>query len=95
MKEMTVAETARKFHDVIKKVETLGEEFVVVREAKPVARIVPEPARQTALQVMDDLCGILDDEAGAAWLQALKVQKQKQRKAKHGSLTELRDPWAS
>lgn len=92
---MTVSETARKFHDVIKKVETLGEEFVVVRNTQPVARIIPEAAPQTALQVMGDLYGILDDETATAWLQVLDAQKQKQRKAKKGLLTELRNPWAS
>ena len=95
MKQMTITETARKFHEVIQKVEDQGEEFVVVRKALPVARIVPEPPPQTALEVMGDLYGILGDETGAAWLAAIELHKQKQQKAKHGLLTELRNPWAS
>ena len=75
MKQMTIAETARKFHQVIQKVETRGEEFVVVRRAQPVARIVPEPPPQTALEVMGDLYGRLDDRAGAVWLRAIQHHK--------------------
>ncbi len=95
MKQMTVSETARKFHEVIQEVEADGEEFVVVRHTQPVARIVPEPPPQTALEVMADLYGILDDATGAAWLAAIELQKKKQRKARKGLLTELRNPWAS
>ena len=95
MKQMTVSETARKFRDVIEDVETHGEEFIVLRKTQPVARIVPETAPQTAREAMGDLCGILDDEAGAAWLQAIELQRKRQRQNKKGSLTELRDPWAS
>jgi len=42
MKQMTITETAGHFHDVIQKVENQGEEFVVLRKAQPVARIVPD-----------------------------------------------------
>ncbi len=41
---MSVSKTARKFHAVIQEVEADGEEFVVVRDAQPVARIISEPA---------------------------------------------------
>ena len=93
--QMTVSETARKVHEVIQEVEANGKEFVVVRNTQPVARIVPEPAPQTALEAMGDLYGILPDEAGAAWLKAIEDHKQGQRKAKKGSLAELRNAWAS
>ena len=59
------------------------------------ARIVPEPPPQTALEVMGDLYGILDEGTGAAWFQAIATQKQKQRKSRNGLLTELRNSWAS
>ncbi len=95
MKQMTVTETARKFHEVIQAVEDQGEEFLVIRKTQPVARIVPELPPQTALEVMGDLYGILDDETGSAWLSAIESQKQKQRKARKGLLAELRNPWAS
>ena len=95
MKQMTISETARKFHEVIQEVEADGEEFVVVRNTQPVARIIPEPPPQTALEVMSDLYGILDEETGEAWLAAIEFQKKKQRKVKKGSLAELRNAWAS
>ena len=95
MKQMTASETARKFHEVIQEVEADGEEFVVVRHTQPVARIVPEAAPQTAFEAMSDLSGVLDDEAGAAWVKAIELHKQRQRKATKGSLAELRNPWAS
>ena len=92
---MTVSETARKFHEVIEEVAANGKEFVVVRNTQPVARIVPEAAPQTAIEAMGDLYGVLDDATGAAWLAAIERQKKKQRKAKKGLLTELRNPWVS
>jgi antitoxin (DNA-binding transcriptional repressor) of toxin-antitoxin stability system len=95
MKQMTVSETARKFHEVIEQVAANGKEFVVVRNTQPVARIVPEAAPQTAIEAMGNLYGILADEAGAAWLKTIEDHKQKQRKARKGSLAELRNPWVS
>ena len=95
MKHMTISETARKFHAVIEAIETNGEEFVVVRNTQPVARIVPEAAPQTAPEAMGDLYGILPDAAGAAWLTAIEDHKQRQHEATQGTLAELRDPWAS
>lgn len=95
MKHMTVSETARRFHEVIQEVEADGKEFVVVRNAQPVARIIPEPAPHTALEVMSDLSGILDDKTGAAWLEAIELQKKKQRRARKGLLTEARTPGAT
>ena len=38
MKQLTVTEAARKFHEVIQEVEADGQEFVVVRKAQAVAR---------------------------------------------------------
>lgn len=95
MKQMTVSETARRFHEVIQAVEADGEEFVVVRNTQPVARIVPEAAPQTALEAMGDLYGILADEAGVMWMKALEVYKHGPSTAKNGSRAELHNPWAS
>ena len=91
MKTMTVTEVARNFSSVMNGVETEQEEVVLLRNQKPVARLVPEPAEMTALEVLGDLYRTLDDETAGALAEAIKSG----RKNKRGTLRQLRNPWAS
>ena len=50
------------FHAVLDALERDHEEIVVVRDQRPVARIVPEEAHQDALAVFGDLYRTLDDD---------------------------------
>ena len=91
MKTLTVTDAARNFSAVMDGVEANQEEIVLVRNRKPIARLVPEPAMQDALEVFGDLCGTLDDETGEALGKAIRDA----RKGARGTLSELRNPWAS
>ena len=64
-----------------------GEEIVVVRNRKPVARLVPGAARVTARNALADLHRRLGDAEGEAWLADL-------RGADRLLAREARDPWA-
>ena len=91
MKTLTVTEVARKFSSVLHEVERDQEEVALVRNRRTVARIVPEPPVQNALKVLGDLHRILDDETAEALAQAVRAAKR----GKSGTLSELRNPWAS
>ena len=90
MKTLTVTEVARNFSAVMNRVEAVQEEVLLVRNKKPVARLVPEPPEQNALEVLGDLYRTMDDDTAASLLKA--VQRSRKRK---GGLKELRNPWAS
>jgi prevent-host-death family protein len=91
MKTLTVTEVARNFSAVMDGVEADQEEIVVMRNNKPVARLVPEPPALHALEVLGDLFRTLDDKAADALVDAVNVA----RKSNRGTLEELRNPWAS
>lgn len=91
MKILTVTEVARNFSAVMDGVEANQEEIVVVRNSKPIARLVPEPPAQNALEVLGDVYRTLDDETADALAAAVNSGRQ----SKRGTLKELRDPWAS
>ena len=90
---MTVTEVARNFSSVMNGVETEQEEIILVRNHKPIARLVPEPPEMTALEVLGDLYRTLDDDTADALENAVKSARKK--KGKRGTLDELRNPWAS
>lgn len=91
MKTLTVTDVARNFSAVIDGVEATQEEVVLVRNHKAIARLVPEPAVQNALEVLGDLYRTLDDDTAEALGGAIR----RTRKTGRGTLKELRDPWAS
>lgn len=91
MKTLTVTEVARNFSAVMDGVESDQEEIVLVRNHKPIARLVPEPQAQNALEVLGDLYRTLDDITADALAKAIDSG----RKTRRGTLDELRDPWAS
>ena len=89
MKTLTVAEAARNFSAVMDGVESGQEEVVLVRNRKPIARLVPEPRAQNALEVLGDLYNTLDDKTADALTKAIGASK----KGPRGALKELRNPW--
>ena len=91
MKTLTVTEVARNFSSVMDEVESDQEEIVLVRNHKPIARLVPEPQARNALEVLGDLYRTLDDNTADALAEAISSGK----KTKRGNLNELRNPWAS
>lgn len=91
MKTLTATDVARNFRSVLDAVEREQEEVVVVRNRRQVARLVPEPLEQNALEVLSDLVSKLDEKTGASLTEAIR----KSRKSHSGTLSELRNPWAS
>lgn len=91
MKTLTVTEVARNFSAVMDGLEAEQEEIVLVRSHRAIARLIPEPPEQTALEVLGDLYRTLDDKTADALATAIS----RVRKGKRGTLKELRDPWGS
>ena len=91
MKKLSVTEFARNFSAVMDSLEADQEEVVVIRNQKPIARLVPEPPEQNALEVLGDLYRTLDDGTANALAEAIESG----RKGNRGTLKGLRNPWAS
>ena len=89
MKHLTVNEVASDFNGVLSRIESSKEEVAVLRDNQQVARIVPEVAGQTALQVFGDLYQTLDPDAAEVWSQTIRGLRQQ------GTLVELRHTWGS
>jgi antitoxin (DNA-binding transcriptional repressor) of toxin-antitoxin stability system len=91
MKTLTVTEVARNFSLVMDGVESEREEIVLIRNHKPLARLVPEPREMTALEILGDLFRTLDDGTADALADAIKTSK----KWKTGTLKSLHNPRVS
>lgn len=91
MKTLTVTEVARNFSAVMDALENEQEEIVLLRNHRPIARLIPEPPAQNALEVFGDLYRTLDDATADALVEAVKTG----RKSTRGTLSELRNPWVS
>ena len=91
MKTITATELARNLRRVLDRLVIEGEEIVVERNHQQVARLLPGPARQTAIQAMSDLYRTLTEEAGAAWEADSRRGRWKGSRLDKG----MRDPWAS
>ena len=91
MKKLSVTEVARNFSAIIDRVEAEQEDVVLIRNQKVVARLVPEPPEQNALEVLGDLYRTLDNATADALAKAIASSK----KGKRGSLRQLRNPWVS
>ena len=91
MKTLTVTAAARNFSAIMDGMEADQEEIVLVRNRRTIARLVPEPPAQTALEVFGDFYRTLDDPTAAELAKAIKTT----RTGKRGTLAGLRNPWAS
>lgn len=89
MKTLSATEVARNFSAVLDALERDQEEVILVRNQRPVARLVPEAPQQDALSVFGDLYRTLDDETADSLAGALKAA----RKTRRGRVSELRNPW--
>jgi len=67
MKIITSTELARNLREVLDSVARDGAEVLIERNRKPVAQLLPAPARQTALEAMADLHRTLPDRAAEGW----------------------------
>lgn len=91
MKQLTVTELARSVHSVLTALEQDQEEVALIRNNRPIARLVPEPAAQNALEVFGDLFDTLDDDTAKSLTDAVQAG----RRQPAAKLNSLRNPWAS
>lgn len=89
MRTITATELARNLRDVLDRMARDGQAVAIERNRQQVARLVPGPVHQTALEAMADLYRTLPEDAAAGW-------EADGRAGAAGSLAdEARDPWAS
>ena len=91
MKTITATALARNLRRVLDRLAIEGEEIVIERNREQVARLLPGPARQTALEAMADLFRTLPDDAAATWETDSRKGRWKGSRLHNG----IRDPWAS
>ena len=91
MKTITATNLARNLRRVLDRLAIEGEEIVIERNRQQVARLVPGPARQTALEAMADLYRTLPEDAAATWEADSRKGRWKGSRLDKG----IRDPWAS
>jgi len=91
MKTITATELARNLRRVLDRLAIEGEEIVIERNREQVARLLPGPARQTALEAMVDLYRTLPEDAAANWEADSRKGRWKGTRLDKG----VRDPWAS
>lgn len=90
MKVISATELARNLSQVLNKLASKGEEIIVERNHRQVARIVPGRSHQTALEAMSDLYRTLPESAAASWLEDGRAQPVNDQ-----SVTSVRDPWGT
>ena len=91
MKTITATELRRNLRRVLDCLVIEGEEIVVERNREQVARLLPGPARQTALEAMADLYHHLSEDAAVTWEADSRRERLKGSRLDKG----LREPWGS
>lgn len=91
VKTITATELARNLSRILDRLAVEGEEVVIERNGQEVARLLPGPARQTALEAMADLYRTLPDSAGVTWEADSRRGRWRGSRLDNG----IRDPWAS
>lgn len=90
MRTITATELARNLREILDRLSREGEDVVVERNNREVARITPVPARQTALEALGDLYRTLAEDAAAGWAEEARRAFDERTAA-----DEVRDPWES
>ena len=88
MPTMTATEVARNLSRVLDSLEHGEEEVGIVRNNRPVARLIPEARAMTAAEVFGDLCGILSPDEGRLWLDDIEDLRERM------AAEPREDPWA-
>ena len=91
MKTITATNLARNLRRVLDRIAIDGEEMVIERNREQIARLIPGPGRQTALEAMADLYRTLPEDAATTWEADSRKGRWKGSRLDKG----LRDPWAS
>jgi antitoxin (DNA-binding transcriptional repressor) of toxin-antitoxin stability system len=91
LKTITATHLARNLRRILDRLAVEGEGIVIERNRLQVARLLPGPARQTALEAMADLYQTLPKSAAATWEADSRKGRRKGDRLDKG----LRDPWHS
>lgn len=83
---MTATELARNLSAVLDKMLTTRQEYIIERNQRPVAKLVPIPRKVTALEAFGPLYRTLSPEEGKAWREDI-------RKAADSLDDSFRNPW--
>ncbi len=94
MKDMSVTAVARNFSAVLDEVGHSGEEIVLVRNRRRLARLVPESSGSSALEVFGDLFRTLDDATATELAGHVAKRRAREKHGRKGTLAGLRDAWA-
>ncbi len=88
MKTITATELARNLRQVLDSMLVDREEIGIERNHVRVAKLVPGPGRQTAMEALSDIYRTLPEDAAQGWAEDA-------RSGVSGTEDELRDPWHS
>jgi antitoxin (DNA-binding transcriptional repressor) of toxin-antitoxin stability system len=91
LKSITATDLARNLRRVLDRLAVEGEEIVIERNGQQVARLLPGPARQSAVEAMADLYRTLPDDAAATWEADSRKGRWQGSRLNKG----IRDPWTS
>jgi hypothetical protein len=91
LKTITATHLARNLRRILDRLAVESEVIVIERNRQQIARLLPGPARQTALESMADLYRTLPEGAAATWESDSRKGRWKGNRLEKG----LRDPWAS
>lgn len=91
MRTITATELARNLRQVLDRLRAEGEEVIIERNHEPIARLVPGPGRQNALQAMADLYRTLPAESAAGWQEDARSDSVLEQTLDKG----VRDAWDS
>ena len=89
MKTITATHLARNLRRILDRLVVEGECIVIERNRQQVARLIPGPARQSAVEAMADLYQTLPDNAGATWEVDSRKGRWKGSRLDKG----IRNPW--
>jgi len=67
MKRVTATELACRLSEVLDRLASEGDEIVIERNHRQVARLVPGPGRLTALEAIADIYRTLPENAASRW----------------------------
>ncbi len=87
MQNVTATELARRLREILDDVEFHRKSVTIIRNKRPIARLLPGAQEMTARQAMCDLHGIVGDEAAEGW--------QEDRRTGRTLDIEMKDPWAT
>jgi antitoxin (DNA-binding transcriptional repressor) of toxin-antitoxin stability system len=87
MATMTATDFAKNIKGTLDRLEFGGEEIIITRNKRQIARILPGSHYMTALEAMADLYRILPCDAADGWLEESRMPEKVAR--------EMSDPWDS